>query len=305
MVWVHDADRGTLRPQRPEATAHEADLHTVIGPGGQKDDRIEEMIGGIEAKGMPVLRRLVAREQPTPQERADFASFVALMHVRTRPFRHGWAAARVHMLQARLRALAGSDAAMARFRADMAREGGHPVSDADVAALRAVLPVMGERMTAEVGREWALRALSVHDALAPALFDMDWTVLTAPEGNVFATSDNPVVFFDPRPGPRLHGLRARGVRLTFPLASSVCLLADWSAGGRARLRFGRAHPAFVRFANEVRVAWADRMAFSSAPDERLLAALRARPSGRPPVEFVVTSLTDRERMTVQVKRGGT
>jgi hypothetical protein len=45
---------------------------------------------------------------------------------------------------------------------------------------------------AEVDREATLRVIGLHDDLVPLFFDMNWTLLSVPEGRFLITSDNPM-----------------------------------------------------------------------------------------------------------------
>lgn len=61
------------------------------------------------------------------------------------------------------------------------------------------------------------------------LLRMDWSLLIAPEGTSFITSDNPVIIRDPQnPNMKLCGFSSSPqVQVTFPLTRQICLYGSW------------------------------------------------------------------------------
>jgi hypothetical protein len=81
---------------------------------------------------------------------------------------------------------------------------------------------------AEVDREATLRVIGLHDDLVPLFFDMNWTLLSVPEGRFLITSDNPMSQLVPASrGLRGHGIRDVEVEMTMPLSPSVCWMGHW------------------------------------------------------------------------------
>ena len=65
------------------------------------------------------------------------------------------------------------------------------------------------------------------ETIFPIFSKMRWAFFRAPEGVEFITSDCPVSWYDPTPGPPAyagHGLGMRNVEVTFPITPKVTLL---------------------------------------------------------------------------------
>ena len=67
--------------------------------------------------------------------------------------------------------------------------------------------------------------------LAAMLERMHWTLLKAPAGETFITSDNPVTFFEPVriPGP-IEWIFSLGLQMLFPVSPQRLIFADFTKG---------------------------------------------------------------------------
>ena len=84
-VWTYDAKTGDVRSATPENTAVERHFYSFEGADGTMDTRVEDYLASIENDAAPIHEGLLAGRIPPDdtQERADFSSFLAVMHVRT------------------------------------------------------------------------------------------------------------------------------------------------------------------------------------------------------------------------------
>jgi len=74
----------------PENTAVEGHYYSAERPDGTMDTRIEEHLAKMEGLAAPAYEALLRYNVPKDsQARADFATFLALMHVRT-PAMRAW-----------------------------------------------------------------------------------------------------------------------------------------------------------------------------------------------------------------------
>ena len=123
-----------------------------------------------------------------------------------------------------------------------------------------------EKFTLAVDKSWSLRALSVHDRLAPVLYEMHWTIMRARQPHYFITSDNPFIQELPdkhRDRPYGGGFVDKHIEVTMPLSSQKCLLAHWNSGVPGILEAG---PQAVKSINRLRAAYADRFLFAHQRD---------------------------------------
>ena len=90
-IWNYDKQKGETWPASIDSTAVEKHLYSVTGEDGQHHTDIEDAISQIEGIGAPLLTRSIAGEALLGQERYNFASFVAIMFVRTNAFRRLYA----------------------------------------------------------------------------------------------------------------------------------------------------------------------------------------------------------------------
>jgi hypothetical protein len=92
-VWTYDAESGEVRSATPENTAVQTHFYSVEGEGGVMDTRVEDRLAVVESNAAPVYEALLRAEMPSKdsQARANFATFLALMHVRTPTMRRIYA----------------------------------------------------------------------------------------------------------------------------------------------------------------------------------------------------------------------
>jgi hypothetical protein len=84
-VWTYDAESGDVRSALPENTAVQSHFYSVATEDGTMDTGLEEFIATIESKAAPAYEALLQGRLPAKdtQARVDFATFLALMYVRT------------------------------------------------------------------------------------------------------------------------------------------------------------------------------------------------------------------------------
>ncbi|MDZ4733669.1 MAG: DUF4238 domain-containing protein [Nitrospirota bacterium] len=230
-VWNYDKQKGQAWPASVDSTAVESHLYSLTGEDGLHHTEIEDAISSIEGIGAPLLERIIAGDELLGQERYNFASFVAIMFVRTNAFRRLYAELHGNMKMMNDYLVASNDevfeSQMERFQADCGE-----ITDDQKQKLRATMLDPSDRIFL-VDREYTLKALEYHDQLAPLLASMQWAIMDAPKGGRrFITSDNPVVHWVP---PQYHhgfygtgGVRNKHVEVLFPLSPDHCWVGHWS-----------------------------------------------------------------------------
>jgi len=95
-------EKGGVRGSTVVNTGYEKYLYSVkLEESGERLDDLENMIATIEGKASPILEKLILGVNLTDQERAEFASFMAIMYVRTDSFRYLYAEMSMNIIQRR------------------------------------------------------------------------------------------------------------------------------------------------------------------------------------------------------------
>lgn len=264
-IWTYDMQTGEVRGSSVENTAFEKYLYSVTLEDGSRTDDLENLIADIEGRAAPVLDHVLAGENIEGQERADFASFLALMHVRTDAYRLQFAQAMTSFMQLEAYVTAGHEEAfqslIERFQRDV-----RPMSDEEIKQARQAMR-NPQDFRVSVDKGWTLAALGFHEELTAILHGMTWTVMRAGAPRYFITGANPLVYGVPQhlrdPFYGGDGLCHEHVEVTMPLSTDSCLLATWK---KDKPRLGLAPAEAVKDLNRVRAYYASRFLFGCKRD---------------------------------------
>ncbi len=229
-IWTYDLESDTVRSSTAEATGYEKHLYSVTLPDGTRYADIEDQIANVESAAAPVHLKLIRGEKISRQERANYASFMALMLVRTDAFRQQYAEGIVGTLQLRNFLAASDDDAFDNLVETYEQDTGKMLSDEDRQHLRDGM-LNPQNFHIDVRKDFTLSALGVHEKLAPLFDKMSWAILRIPPPRFLITSDNPLVYGVPKPDQHPFyggGLADKKVEVTLPLSSQKCLLATWN-----------------------------------------------------------------------------
>ena len=261
-VWNYDKQAGRVWPASLEDTACERHLYSVTMDDGQHNTDIEDAISRIENVAAPLSEQILSGEELSGQGWNNFASFVAIMYVRTNAFRRLYAELHGNIKMMREYRVASDDSLfesqMERFQADRGK-----ISDDQKQELRSTM-LDPSNYIFLVDREYTIKALGYHDQLAPLLSSMEWTIMIAPKGDWrFITSDNPVVQWVP---PQHHhpfrgtgGFRNRHAEVIFPLSPDQCWVGHWLKGAPRRLE---TTAEWVKQTNRITAGSAERFLYS-------------------------------------------
>ena len=264
-VWRYDRDNGALKPLGTPIIGAEKDLYTII-TGNELSQEIEtKWFSPLDGKFGPIRRKLEHRQEPSAEELAHLANFVAYLRVRT--------PAMIRETETRFRqtdTLLGPDRNSIKYHAEppdhaadtyvMADEQCDSVSPrrADNARRNDVLKVL-----VETGMQ-----------LARVLLYLEWTLLLAPHERSFIIGDNPLLIVP----PESHDVDREGVgpmtpgaAVFVPLSSRLCLRITNSGNPVAGSR--QIDGAAVRAINACLVLNSEQYLFS--PSEVLLRRLVA------------------------------
>jgi hypothetical protein len=88
LVCVYEKGKPGGFRAAPHNTGLEKDFYTVETHEKPRDSAIvEKLMGTVDDLAAPILRKLLCQEPIAPQERADFAYFIAFMYLRVPAFR--------------------------------------------------------------------------------------------------------------------------------------------------------------------------------------------------------------------------
>jgi hypothetical protein len=219
-IWTYDVERNTVRAGTVENAAVEGYLYGYTLRDGTRVNDFEKQIGKIENAAAPVLEKVIKTEKLTEEERFAFASFIAIMYVRTDAFRLQFAEMTMSALQLQNYATALDDKAFAHSMDAYQKKTGKTLSTKEMEDLREAM-LHPEKFSVSMDKEFTLQALAFHDTLVPIFAKMNWAVLSVDAPRFLITSDNPVVFAVPEQHQHPFyrgGLMHEKIELTFPLS---------------------------------------------------------------------------------------
>jgi hypothetical protein len=300
-VWTIDKDGAPMRSAIPEETAKERHFYSVEREDGSFDTTIEDHLADVESKAAPVYAKLASGSIPDySQERADFATFIALLYVRTPAMRRDAAEVIGRGIQIMNYAYGTHDGAFNTMVRNIEKKDGRAFSDEKKAKLREWL-IDPTNYTLQIRKERTFIALKAADKLVPLLYEMTWTVVK-PRHGFFITSDNPVTReVDPKtvhPFYGDHGFKNKTAQVTFPLSPEALLLMTWKSDLPPSISVNRRT---VEHANRTRVYFADRYLYAhiaSSPIQKLATKYKgSRPKmitkGFGPAQFTETQVPRR------------
>lgn len=222
ILWVYERGR-EIRKSTPEKEARQRDFYAFKDAGERQQD-IENALATIESMVAPVLEKVADSDYfPEEEDRGVVATFIALMFTRVPSHREftnrefgrfmtGW-------LQEDARNEEKFDTEYAKFQQEM----GPP--DLTAEEMRRFI-LDGDYEIEQKSAAFDLNLMMKASAdIAPVIYGYGWQIWHAERGELFLTSDNPVVTSLPGPGWMKFGLGfgIRGVEVVFPLGSTVCL----------------------------------------------------------------------------------
>jgi hypothetical protein len=260
MIWTFDNQTEKWRPSKVENTAVQSNFYSIETEDGWNDG-IDDLLGEIEAAAVPGYEMLLADKVPTQQARADFATFLATLHLRTPAVINAFAQGEAEVMDRIADMFMEDREAYERFAAERTKRTGEP-------------PVSHERFmefkrdksryTLQVSQKRGLSAIGAADRITPILFDRNWFVCT-PLTGYFISSDHPV--YRGSPSEPDHEIKGDGgfmnekAEVSFPLSPNRLLIII--ANGPAKEGEPMVlMPEQVDAANQMRAYAAERYVYS-------------------------------------------
>ena len=258
VIWVYEKDK-SARMASPRNEAHENYFYSYEDESGATHS-IEDHLARIESVIAPMVRRLdESGYLPSVEERAELAGFVALTFMRG-PAARGF----LDALASRLMRKTAEDRAKdeVQFAKDYDAVFGTKPTSVSKEELRSSI-LSGEYELRQGSRGFNLKMMMEATIwITQALREYDWQILESDPGDIFLTTDVPVITVLPDGAGRATfgvGFGMPGVEVLFPVGTNICLkLAAHQGNGRFRVP-----GAMVRQINKLEMACARRFVYAS------------------------------------------
>jgi hypothetical protein len=228
-VWVYEHGGSSPYAKAPKKLSVQSYYYSYIGPDGERDDTVDDLLQAVENVAAPILRELVAGREPADlneQERGAFAYFLGTLSVRVPRFRNA-----VQNFAAELaRKVSVMGAQHPEYFERTMREAYAAKGEAppkDIESVRQF--VLSGEYTVEASPLVSLQSMI---ALAPVeacyAYSYEWRLLHATGEDRFVSSDCPMVKVSterlPFPWGLGTGWETPWMEATVPLSPVTCLL---------------------------------------------------------------------------------
>jgi len=267
-LWVYEKGGSNFIKASAKDIAVEKHYFTFLDSQGERDsETLENALADIEGKVASIFKKIFKEESLSEEDRAIFASFLALMMTRVPNFRNNIAT----MLESVMKRMSlmmashkkGFAGSIKRFEQDTGTEIGMPVEE-----LRQFM-LDESKYEIKANPQFSLAmALSNLDTLTRVFFNMTWTFVKATGDYKFLSGDNPLYYCDPTHDPRSFygvGLANKNAEVTLPLSREVALFSSWQ--GRSAYAQGR--NAHVKGINKRTILAASRFVFVSEKSDTI------------------------------------
>lgn len=266
MIWTFDNQTSRWRPSTVENTAVQTNFYSIDTDEGPNDE-IESLLSKIENEAAAGYELLLADEIPSGQIKADFAMFLATLHLRTPAMINAVAAGKAELMDLELDTILRSRESFESFAKQYERESGKSL---DYDELQSFVHDKS-RYDLAVTHKIGLSIIGAADGIAPLLYDREWTICHALDG-FFITSDHPVFRWSPsethHPIYGDGGFKNFKAEITFPLSPNRLLLMT---GRRRSEPVALFDAEGVNAANEARAFAAQRYVYAHRRDDEIAA----------------------------------
>ena len=263
-VAVFDRTTGFVASRTPKKTATLEHSYTFIDESNRQRFEIEALFSTVESKAAAPLRSAICKLSLNSADREHLAQFVAMHAIRT-PAAFAESRSVLEKVEAaKLKLIVSSPDAAYNLMKESKRE---LTNEAELRSQAATLfkLVSGNQIGVRVPDEKArAAALKEWDSVARTMLARVWTVVHAPTGSEFITSDSPVVL-SPLPGTE-HlplGFGSLHTRVIFPLSRTAGLVMD---GDERRTRHANVRADQVEHFNGVVAADCYRYVIAGSAD---------------------------------------
>lgn len=224
--WVYDKKASAPRPQAPSTTALENDFHTFPRKDGGTDTRLEdEVFGPSEGQAAAIIKAWLNEWRlPYPSEIETMNLFLALMYLRVPRTAALFSDIDIAHSVESMKLIASNPEQFETAWHDFGKEEGGLSRD----EFRQWLSNPEKFLSFKPDMKYGLaESLGELKTIGQLLLTFNWSILVAPKGSFFVTSDCPVVVFSRRPDGRVMlgcGFGQPTCEVYFPLSPVKCLL---------------------------------------------------------------------------------
>lgn len=263
-VAVYDRTTGVVDSLTPRNAAALEHFYTFIDDSDRQRFELEALFGLIESRAGTALKSAASRLPLNFEDREYLALFVAMHAIRTPAAFAESRSVREKAEHARLKLTYSSEVAAYKLLKESKPA---DTSEEELRRLAAKLfeMVSGNHFRIEVPEEAARAdALKTWDTVARTLFERDWTVVHAPSGSEYITSDSPVVLSPLSNTEHLPlGYGSLHTHVFFPLSRTAALVIN---GDEGRMRHSDVRSEQVERFNAVVAADCYRYVIGSGAD---------------------------------------
>lgn len=239
LLQVFDRTNGAMRRQQPQDTTVIGYLYTFFDAQDRRRFELESLFSMVESRAGLALKALIGGERLSHEERSYLSLFIAMTAIRTPAALEEARLVRekIHRVEMKLRV--SNEQQAYSIVSEILPPDTKEEKLRDFAA--AVYEMVSKdqfivTVPDELARQMSLKQWA---SVAEMLNHRDWTVVDAPDGHEYMSSDSPVVLTS-LPGMDKHplGFGSLHTRVLFPLSRKVALVMDGN-GGRFRRTTGR------------------------------------------------------------------
>jgi hypothetical protein len=283
-LWIYDKESDEIRKASTRDAGLRSHFYSYPKKGGTRDsDSFEKAVSSIESQAAPLFQKIIRREQLNNDERSVMSFFRALTITRVPSFREKLHQHAAEVMRVVARKFVLNEEIQKSVQAEFEGKG----ESASINNIKEAARLMREgKMDVEVLPHYSLpHILELAMELAPLIHQMNWIYIVAHGSYRFATSDNPVVYVDPKHDPESPmgvGLGNQNIEVSFPISRDLALLAGWKELGR---EYQKGTDARVRNINYRTIANAERFVYASERNGGLAKLVRRHKESAPKVSI--------------------
>lgn len=239
LLRVFDRKNGLIRCQQPKDTTVVGHMYTFLDTQDRRRFELENFFSIVETKADLALKALLGGEQLSSEERESLSIFIGMTATRTPAALEEARLVRAEIHRAEIKLRVPSEHRTNSIVRKVLPLG---TQDEEVRQFAAEFfeMVINDQFSVTVPDELAMQiSLKEWASVSEIIYNRDWTVVVAPDGHEYMSSDSPVVLASfPGADDRPLGFGSLHAHVLFPLSSKVALVMNGD-GGRFRRVSGR------------------------------------------------------------------
>ena len=223
-LWIYDAERKEIARRFPETIAIKKNFYSIEGKKVTEKYQAEMMLSQLESMTAPVIDRVDAGGRFSVRDKYYVSLFASLLKSRVPNFERWISDLNDAVGKQFLKARYTSEQELCEHLQELGRDS---MDDPDLPG-RLFDSIHKEDYSVHTPKNWRIgMMLRIALAVSEDIFQMEWTILRAPEATSFVTSDNPFVVISPNgmtpSWPYTIGAAVAGSKKIVPLTQRVCL----------------------------------------------------------------------------------